>query len=253
MIGLHNLSLHTLLNAAKVLAQGRPKCLKLVRQVIGNKKGIEIGGPSSVFRQIYNLPIYSHVLSLDNCDFMQNTTWASHTASYCFSARKACGKTYFCEGSDLREISDNQYDFLLSSHNLEHMANPIKGLKEWQRIVKPGGHLVIVLPHYARTFDHQREPTSIQHMKEDYERNVGENDITHVEEICAARCLDSGSGSDEDLKNLLLNNFNHRMMHHHVFDESNSKDLLETIGFKVLAVETQLPFHIYLVAQTPEL
>ena len=251
MLKLSNVAFRRVLNGVKVLAQGRPKCLKLVRSIVSDKKGIEIGGPSAVFRQIYNLPIYNNIVSLDNCDFSQNTKWASHTQAYCFSKRKACGKTYFCEGSDLSDISDNQYDFLLSSHNLEHLANPIKGLKEWQRVVKAGGHLVIVLPHYARTFDHRRVPTTVQHMIEDYERNTGEGDLTHVEETFAAHRLNDRSRSDEDLRTLLLSNFSHRMMHHHVFDESNSKDLLEGVGFKVLAVEMQLPFHIFLVAQTP--
>lgn len=251
MNGLRTLSLRRVLNGAKVLAQGRPKCLKLVRSLISGKKGIEIGGPSAVFRRIYNLPIYNHVLSLDNCDFSQNTKWASHTQDFCFSKRKPCGRTYFCEGSDLGDVSANQYDFLLSSHNLEHLANPIKGLKEWQRVVKPGGHLVIVLPHYARTFDHRRVPTTLEHMIEDYERDTGEDDLTHVEETYTAHRLNNGARSDEELRNLLLSNFSHRMMHHHVFDESNSSKLLEAVGFKVLAVEMQLPFHIFLVAQTP--
>src|ERR1035441_10051258 len=108
MLKLSNLAFRRILNGVKVLAQGRPRCLKLVRSIVGGKKGIEIGGPSAVFRQIYNLPIYNNIVSLDNCDFSQNTTWASHTPAYCFSKRKACGRSYFCEGSDLSDITDNQ-------------------------------------------------------------------------------------------------------------------------------------------------
>lgn len=224
--------------------------MKLVRSIVTGKKGIEIGGPSATFRRIFNLPIYDHVLSLDNCDFSQNNEWASHSPSYCFSKRRECGKTYFAEGSNLSEIPAGDYDFLLSSHNLEHFANPVKALKEWQRVLKPGGHMVIVLPYYARTFDHRRVPTTVEHMVEDFEKDMGEDDLTHVEETFAAHRLNAGHGSDEELHRLLMTNFSHRMMHHHVFDERNSRALLEAVGFKVLTVEMQLPFHIYLVAET---
>lgn len=240
-----------LIRIVKTLIQGPPRSLKLTRQLLTGKKGLEIGGPSNVFRRRFNLPLYNCVAQLDNCDFSQENTWASHTPSFRFSKDKSPGKTYFCEGSELAGISDNSYDFLLSSHNLEHIANPLKALKNWQRVVKPRGYLVVVLPHYARTFDHRRVPTTIEHMLEDFRNDVGEDDLTHVEETFAAHRFNDGSQSDEELHGLLLGNYKHRTMHHHVFDEGNSKALMETAGFEVLAVDTQLPFHIYLVMQTP--
>jgi len=244
-----SISFRRVLQGAEVLARGRPKCLKLVRSLIGDRSGIEIGGPSAIFRRWYNLPIYDHVGMLDNCDFSQSTTWASHSQSFCFSKRRPCGKTYVLEGSDLKDIPTDHYEFLLSSHNLEHLANPIKGLKEWQRVVRPGGHLVIVLPHYARTFDHRRMPTTVQHMEDDYEHNMGEDDLSHVEEVFAAHYQNDPSRPAEELRALLMSNPSHRMMHHHAFDETNSKALLEAAGLTVLAVEMQLPFHIFLVAR----
>jgi SAM-dependent methyltransferase len=218
--------------------------------VVRGKQGIEIGGPSAVFRQWYSLPIYGDVGSLDNCDFSQSTVWAEHGDAYQFDETKTPGKAYFCEGTDLRVIEDARYDFLLSSHNLEHFANPVKGIKEWQRVVKPGGHIILILPHYAKTFDQGRLLTSVDHMLEDYEKQTGEEDLTHVEEIFEARRVKGCA--DEDLRTVLMTNFSHRKMHHHTFDEVNSRELLETIGMKVLAVETALPYHIILIAQTPE-
>jgi predicted SAM-dependent methyltransferase len=196
-----------------------------------------------------DLPIYNHIALLDNCDFSENTTWASHSESFCFSKRRPSGRTYFLEASKLAGILDDQYDFLLASHVLEHLANPIKGLKEWQRVVKPGGQLIIVLPHYTKTFDRLRSPTALQHMVEDYERETGEDDLTHVEETFAARCFDDPVRTEEEIHTLLLNNYKHRMMHHHVFDVSNSKQLLEAAGLKVCAAETYPPHHIILVAR----
>ena len=39
------------------------------------------------------------------------------------------------------------YDCVHSSHCLEHMTNVILALKEWWSLVKPGGFMIIVVPH----------------------------------------------------------------------------------------------------------
>ena len=38
-------------------------------------------------------------------------------------------------------------DFVYSSHTLEHIKEHLKALREWWRILKPGGHLCLYLPH----------------------------------------------------------------------------------------------------------
>lgn len=44
-------------------------------------------------------------------------------------------------------FADNALENVYSSHLLEHIANWQAALREWWRIVKPGGHLVLYLPH----------------------------------------------------------------------------------------------------------
>ena len=46
----------------------------------------------------------------------------------------------------LQTVSDNSLDFVHSSHCLEHMVDPKESLKHWLRVLKPGGHMVIVIP-----------------------------------------------------------------------------------------------------------
>jgi SAM-dependent methyltransferase len=43
-------------------------------------------------------------------------------------------------------VPDASYDFVHSAHCLEHLQNPIIALKNWVRICKPGGHLVVTVP-----------------------------------------------------------------------------------------------------------
>jgi len=43
-------------------------------------------------------------------------------------------------------VADGSYDFVHSSHCLEHLVNPREGLRNWLRVVKPGGFLIITVP-----------------------------------------------------------------------------------------------------------
>ena len=119
-------------------------------------------------------------------------------------------------------IADHTYDFILSSHNLEHFANPVKALQEWKRVTRPGGGLILVLPDYSKTFDHRRTPTTVDHMFEDFERDTQEDDLTHLPEILEKHdiSLDPGVASADEFHRRSLDNFNNRCLHHHVFDES---------------------------------
>ena len=43
-------------------------------------------------------------------------------------------------------MPDEAYDFVHSSHCLEHLRNPREALMNWMRILKPEGHMVVVIP-----------------------------------------------------------------------------------------------------------
>ena len=47
----------------------------------------------------------------------------------------------------LTDIKDASLDFIFSSHLLEHIEDYRGALKDWWRCIKPGGHLVLYLPH----------------------------------------------------------------------------------------------------------
>ena len=241
-------------NTVRLVLVVRLRSFRAVLPFVDGKKGLEIGGPSAVFEDaVRPLPIYSRVGSLDNCDFSRNTTWASHEEAYTFSPGKAPGKNIFRDASNLSSVASHAYDFILSSHNLEHFANPVKALQEWKRVTRPGGGLILVLPDYSKTFDHRRTPTTVDHMFEDFARDTQEDDLTHLPEILDKHdiSMDPGLSSAEEFHRRSLDNFNNRCLHHHVFDETNSRELLTRCGMKVLAVEAAPPFHLFLLARIP--
>jgi len=50
------------------------------------------------------------------------------------------------DAQTLDNVLDASFDFLYSSHCLEHMRDARDALANWLRVVKPGGHLVIAVP-----------------------------------------------------------------------------------------------------------
>ena len=50
------------------------------------------------------------------------------------------------DAQKLGNVDDASFDFLFSSHCLEHVRDPAEALANWIRVIKPGGHLVISVP-----------------------------------------------------------------------------------------------------------
>lgn len=46
-------------------------------------------------------------------------------------------------------IPDNEYDRIITNHYLEHCGDIVRTLEEIHRITKPGGEVIIRVPHYA--------------------------------------------------------------------------------------------------------
>ena len=231
---------------------------KRFRKQIENKFGLEIGGPSGVFGDAGVLPLYRLVAGLDNCVFAVETIWEGRRAeghTFSYHPRKANGFNFIREATDLHGIGDHRYDFVLSSHNLEHISNPVKALKEWMRVVKPGGAIIVLLPYYRRTFDHRRKPTPVEHMLEDYELGRDERDLTHLEEVLELHDLsrDPAAGSKDHFRQRSFRNFENRCLHHHVFDERNSRELFEAVGLPVEVLELAKPCHIAIHARCPSM
>jgi ADP-heptose:LPS heptosyltransferase len=77
---------------------------------------------------------YPHMIGVDNGHHMRE-----------FGIRCAAD-IYVNTCEKLEIIASVSQDFVFSSHTLEHIANYQAALKEWWRVIKQGGHLVLYLP-----------------------------------------------------------------------------------------------------------
>ncbi len=88
------------------------------RYFVGN--GVDIGcGPDPVSQYTEQFPLIENCRSWDMPD----------------------GDAQYMEGAD-----DNSFDFVHSSHCLEHMVDPKIAMTNWLRVLKPNGHLIITIP-----------------------------------------------------------------------------------------------------------
>lgn len=141
---------------------------------------------------------------------------------------------------------------------MEHVANPIKALKEWNRVLKNDGFMILVLPNPEFMYDRKRQRTTFQHMLDDWNNNTPESDPTHIEDVVEntdlslVYLLNGKKGETipyEKHVSIARDNANIRAAHHHVYSDGVVFELLNFSGFKLIASEHFAPFHMIYLAK----
>lgn len=230
--------------AKRRLTRGKCSDYELMEPFLRDREGLEIGGPSSIFRAGKLIPVYDRCRSIDNSNFSSRTIWDSAGAGN--QVGISYRNQYLLEATDLRGIPDRTYDFVLASHVLEHVANPLRALKECSRVLREGGAMLVIVPDHRANFDHRRIPTSFEHIEADYASNIPEQDLTHLDEIAALHdlALDPAAGSAQEFRERSLQNTRFRALHHHVFTPEVLVRMFSKVAMQVLSVAIERPWHI---------
>jgi len=225
---------------AELHAARRDRGLRLAAAQLEGAVALEPGGPSSAFGRLGVVHVYPQLAALDTLDFAENTLWSSARREV-EPRRRLIG-----EAGRLHELSDGEYDAVLSSHVLEHIANPLGALREWRRVVRPGGHILLIIPHKDATFDHRRPVTTLAHMLEDAAADRQESDMTHLDEFLALHDLERNPGAPSHavFEQRCRENLETRSMHHHVFVSRTVVDLCRAADLRVLLLRPAAPCHI---------
>jgi SAM-dependent methyltransferase len=240
----------------RIIFKNRRKKIENLQIILDNfkgKHGLEIGGPSSIFRDDNILPLYSIINGLDGCNFNINTLWEGNISAglnYNYYKDKI-GYQYICDVVNLSPINNDEYDFVLCSHVLEHVANPLKAMAEMLRVLKNNGSLLLVLPDKEKTFDHHREVTDLSHLIDDFNNNIREDDLTHLEETLKFHDLrlDPAAGTYEKFKKRSLDNYNNRALHQHIFDINIIVAMINYFNMELITINKALPFNIIVLAE----
>lgn len=131
---------------------------RLAHELLDHLRGIEIGASA---HNAFGLK----TLNVDYTDDYA-TGFKQGEIDYCGTYVKV---DIVSPGDNL-PFKDNVWDFVISSHAIEHFYDPIKTIKEWFRVVKPGGYVYIIAPHKERTFDKDRPRTTLAELIQRHEQ-----------------------------------------------------------------------------------
>ena len=86
----------------------------------------------------------------------------------------------------LGSFADASADFVVGSHLLEHVADPLGLLDDVHRVLRPGGIAIVLLPDRRSTFDAGRAPTTLDHLVAEHAAGVTEVSDEHIVEFVRA-------------------------------------------------------------------
>ena len=81
-------------------------------------------------------------------------------------------------------IEDESLDFIFSSHVFEHFTNPLGTLQTWHRKIRPGGHVVGVVPEAHNCFDILQPLSKEEQWLEEYSLDVRDYQDRHYQKWC---------------------------------------------------------------------
>lgn len=217
-----------------------------------NLEGLEFGGPTELFiNPVYGMPLYENV-KLDGVNiFEDNFFQKSFSDKFNYSFGQGIQYNIDCTDTEISSKINKKYDFIVTSHVIEHIANPMKAILSWKKLLKEEGFILSIIPDYKYCYDRKRLLTPINHIINDYKNNVGEDDTTHIEEYkqkydWTFEIPDEfllGGGREQYYK-LCDNNAKTRVIHHHTFDLDSFKLLMDAVGLTSILYFKQCDLNI---------
>jgi SAM-dependent methyltransferase len=89
------------------------------------------------------------------------------------------------DAATLDGIDDESFDFVIASHVVEHLEDPVRCLQNLTRVTKRGGCVFLALPDRRSSFDAPRVPTTLAHVLRDYCGDPAESRRAHYQEWVA--------------------------------------------------------------------
>jgi len=167
-----------------------------------------------------------------------------------------CGKStyadYVTDAADLSFAADDSLDFVCSSHVMEHLANPLRAIAEWKRVINETGIIYAGVPDKRYTFDNKRDRTPLSHLIDDFNKQVDQTDTTHIADFVEKwdQSVTHGASREQFVGRLTQNL--QSQVHHHVWIAPDVKEMFEYMGLKVIYGPVLRHGTIHIIARKSE-
>jgi SAM-dependent methyltransferase len=131
------------------------------------------------------------------------------------------------DGELLESVDDASQDFVIANHFLEHCQNPLQGLENMFRVLRPEGILYLALPDKRYTYDRERPLTLLEHLLRDYREGPDWSRRGHFEEwVRLVIGVDNPEDAGRQVEELMAMNYS---IHYHVWTQFEMLEMLHVL------------------------
>lgn len=154
-------------------------------------------------------------------------------------------------------IDTGAFDFVASSHVLEHTANPARQIQEWLRIVRKGGVVYMIVPDMRYCFDRRRGLTPLPHLIDEFDSDISTISIEHYRDYIINTNDEDGIKRDISEGYVTKCHAEQGSIHVHTFTAESVKEFLihfaVPLSFELIHFEArQLNIHCALRKTAPK-
>jgi SAM-dependent methyltransferase len=130
----------------------------------------------------------------------------------------------------LSAFGDGKLDFVVASHVLEHVADPLGLLDDMHRVLRPDGIALILLPDRRLTFDRNRPATRLDVLVRKHAQRVtavGDDDIDEFLESADPEAFAALRAAEPETRSEIYDWHRRRSIHVHCWTEEEFTEVLE--------------------------
>lgn len=181
----------------------------MIKSIESNDFILEIGGG---YNPLFPRNLYPNVYHLDHCNTESLKAKYSADENVAHLVHRIQQIDFIFDGSPIETLIPQtlRFDYIYSAHALEHQVDLVGHFRSIEKILKPDGKVILVIPDHRACFDCLRFPTVTSDVVPVHLRKQSIHQGKQVYEALA-QCLNINPGRQVNRFDLLSADFSHSL------------------------------------------